>query len=488
MSLQVTSAIMFFVFLALMGVMSLVASRQNKGDGTEATDEEFYLGGRGTGPILLAFSYVTGSVSAAAFMGEPGMMSQVGWPYYWIVIAIIPGMVFPAIFLMRKMRKQSEEMGSLTVPEYLGHSYGSDGLRLLVAVSISIFYIFPLVAQFKGGAILLEQFTGIPFRWGVLLFTGLIAIYSATGGLRSSIWTSVLQGIPMFIISIVLVYMALRAVGGLSGVEKTFAQDSPEMLNIVQERSPDAIFPIEGIIGIFAYQLIMFVAQPYLSSRFMSIRDTKPKTIGIFLLTTLILTVAYNTLYLAGLAGRVLYPDIAGDYITSQLAIDFLPTFFAAFMMIGIFGAMMSTTQAMILVIAQCIANDIYAKTINREASNKTIVNLTRVSIFIVSGICFALTIFQTPEFLSIFFYMGLNGVGASLAIPLISAVLWPKKARKEGAIASAIAGPVVYVLLNNVLMLNMWFSSLIAVTVSALLMIGLSIFYRDKGTIREAI
>lgn len=107
MSLKVWAIIMFVLFLGSMIVTGIMSARKSS-KGTAAVDEEYYLGGRDTGPVFLAFSYVTGSVSAAAFMGEPGLMSKVGWPYYWIVVAIIPGMVFPAILLLKKLISRSE--------------------------------------------------------------------------------------------------------------------------------------------------------------------------------------------------------------------------------------------------------------------------------------------------------------------------------------------------------------------------------------------
>ena len=485
MDLRAWSILMFVVFLGIMVYLSIVAAKQN----TSGDDlgEEYYLSGRNAGPIVLAFSYVTGSVSAAAFMGEPGVMSVVGWPYYWIVIAIIPGMIFPALLLMKRLRNESAKLGSLTIPQFLGQRYNSDALRIIVAVAISIFYVFPLVAQFKGAAVLLESFTNIPFKYGVLIFTLFIAIFCATGGFRSVIWVSVIQGIPMFIIAIVLVIAALSAVGGFTGIENTLSLTNPQMLDVIQPRDPSSIFPIEGVIGVFSYWAIMFIAQPYLSSRFMSIRDTKPKTIGTFLIWTLVLTIIFNTLYLTGLAGRILYPNIQGDYITSQLAIDYLPTFAAAFMMIGIFGAMMSTTQSIILVIAQAIANDIYVESINPKASGKTIIAITRVSIFVVAAVCLFLTWSNPPEFLSIFLYLGLSGVGSCVAVPLFAAIVW-KDATAKGAIASAILGPIVYSLLEMVLNVNLWFSSLLAVIISGAVLVGISLFEKSKEVNSEKV
>lgn len=225
----------------------------------------------------------------------------------------------------------------------------------------------------------------------------------------------------------------------------------------------------------------MFVSQPYLAARFMSIRDTSKKTIGTFLIVVLILTVALNTLYFTGLAGRILYPDLPGDYITSQLAIDYLPTVLSAVMMIGIFGAMMSTTQSMLLVVAQAIANDLYVQTINPKASGKTVINITRAAVGIISVIVLVLTILNPPEFLSIFLYLGLSGIGSAVAVPLFASLMWPG-ATKQGALGSCIVGPLAYILFQMILNINLWFSSMLAVILSAIVMYVLSKIYTKKA------
>lgn len=479
MSLKFWSIVMFALFMGSMVVTGIMSARKSS-QGNGSVDEEYYLGGRNTGPVMLAFAYVTGSVSAAAFMGEPGLMSEVGWSYYWIVVAIIPGMVFPALLLMKKLRTKSEELGSLTIPQYLGQHYKSDGVRIVIALAICVFYLFPLAAQFKGAAVLLESFTNIPFNVGVIIFTVFIGIYVAFGGLNSVVLASFIQGIPMFFIAVLLVVVGLRAVGGFEGIEIGLQAIDPNMLKIVQPRGPDALFPIEGIIGVFFYWAIMFVSQPYLAARFMSIKDTSKKTIGTFLIVVLILTVALNTLYFTGLSGRILYPDLPGDYITSQLAIDYLPTIFSALVMIGIFGAMMSTTQSMLLVVAQAIANDLYVETINPKASGKTVINITRVAVGVVSILVLILTLLNPPEFLSIFLYLGLSGIGSAIAVPLFASLMWPK-ATKEGALAACIIGPLAYILFEMILNWNLWFSSMLAVILAAIVMVVLSLIYENK-------
>lgn len=479
MSLQTLSAVFFVGFLIFVGLVAFLSSRK-KASGVNA-DVEYYLGGRSTPTVILAFSYVTSSISAACFMGDPGIMSTVGWPYYWVVIAIVPGLIIPAVLLMRKMRVQAEELGSLTIPEYLGQRYNSDALRLIIAGVISLFYIFPLVAQFKGAAILLETFTGISFNTGLLIITAVIIFYVIVGGLRSVAWTDFAQGLPMLIITIVLLVISLKAVGGFNGLETKLAELNSEMLYVVQPNTPGAEMPLTGVIGNFAFWGVTFISQPYLCSRFLAIPNISRKTIGTFLITALILSVIYNSFYIAGLTGRVLFPDVAADYLTVTMAINLLPKAAAAFMMVGIFAAMMSTATSVLLVIGQAIGRDFYSKTINKKATPELEVKVTRIAVVAVALICMIFNYVNPPEFLSVVLYLGLSGIGSCIGVPLFSAIV-SKKSTKEGAILSAIIGPIAYMIFTYAIGINFWFSCLLAIVVSALVMTITSVVVNKKS------
>lgn len=480
MTLQELSIIFFFGFLVFVGIVAYFSSKQ-KASGVSA-DVEYYLGGHSTPTVVLAFSYVTSSISAACFMGDPGIMSTVGWPYYWVVIAIVPGLIIPAVLLMPKMRQQAEKLGSLTIPEYLGQRYNnSTALRLIIAGVISVFYIFPLVAQFKGAAVLLESFTGISFNMGLAIITVVIIFYVIVGGLRSVAWTDFVQGLPMLVISIVLLVVSLNAVGGFSGLEEKLSQIDPNMLKVVQDEAPDAQMSLSGVLGNFVFWCVIFISQPYLCSRFLAIPNVKRKTIGTFLITALILSVVYNSFYIAGLTGRVLFPDVKADYLTVTMAINLLPTAVAAFMMIGIFAAMMSTATSVLLVIGQAVGRDFYSKTINKNASPEKEVLVTRIAIVVVAFICFAFNYVDPPEFLSVVLYLGLSGIGSCIGIPLFAAIV-SKKSTKEGAIVSSIVGPIAYIIFNYVVGFNFWFAGLMAIVVAAICMVVISVFINKKN------
>ena len=478
MSLQTMSVLFFAAYLVFVTFIAWWSSRATSG---AAADVDYYLGGHQTPTVVLAFSYVTASVSAAAFMGDPGVMSTIGWPYYWIVIGIIPGLVLPAVLLMRKMRLQADKLGSLTVPEYLGQRYNSKALQLIIAGVVSIFYIFPLVAQFKGGAILLESFTGISFDLGLFIITALIIFYVIAGGLRSVAWTDFVQGFPMLVISIILLAVSLNAVGGFTGLEEKLAAINPDMLRVVEADKPDAQMTLSGIIGNFVFWCIIFVSQPYLCSRFLAIPNVSRKTIGIFLITVLVLTVIYNSFYIAGLTGRVLFPDADPDHLTVTMAINLLPQWLAAMMMIGIFAAMISTATSILLVVGQSIGRDFYSQTINKNASPQKEVLVTRIAVFIVAIIVMLFNYVNPPKLLSIFLYLGLSGIGSCIGVPLFTAIV-SDRGTKKGAIGSAISGPVSYVIFCYGLSINFWVSCLLAVLVAAVVMVTFSLIWPEKA------
>ncbi len=474
MSLQMMSVLFFVAYLIFVTFVAWWSGRKTSG---EAADVDYYLGGHSTPIVVLAFSYVTSSVSATAFMGDPGIMSRIGWPYYWIVIAIIPSLILPAVLLMRRLRQQAGALGSLTIPEYLGQRFDSRALRLIIAGVISIFYIFPLVAQFKGGAILLESFTGISFDMGLVIITAIIIFYVIAGGLRSVAWTDFVQGFPMLIICMALLFVSLSAVGGFSGLEEKLAAIDPNMLLITEPSDkPDAQMTVSGIIGNFVFWCVIFVSQPYLCSKFLALPNVSRKTIGVFLITTLVLTVIYNSFYIAGLTGRVLFPDADPDHLTVTMAINLLPKGMAAMMMIGIFAAMMSTATSILLVIGQAIGRDFYSKTINPKATPEREVLVTRIAVTVVAIICMLFNYVNPPKLLSIFLYLGLSGIGSCIGVPLITGII-SDKGTKQGAIASSITGPVAYMVFTYAIGINFWVSCLLAVLASALVMIVVSHF-----------
>ena len=213
-----TMAIVFMAALLIFFIIiGIWAGKKNKTGGLDA-DVEYFLGGKSTPVFVLGMSYCASAVSAGSFIGDPGVMSTVGWPYYWIPVTLVPGLVITGIWIIRKFRLQAEKYGSMTITDYISDRFQAPWLKTYLTCLIVLCYLFMLVSQFKGCAVLLNMYTGIPFNAGLIVMLIICIFFVNIGGLRSVAWTDFFQGCFMVIMSAMLVIVAICAVGGFSGL------------------------------------------------------------------------------------------------------------------------------------------------------------------------------------------------------------------------------------------------------------------------------
>lgn len=403
--------------------------------------ESHYLGGRSMPPAVIAITFVTASTSAGVFLGEPGLAYELGLSALWAPLALVTGLILTTILYTSRLRQFTIKMGALTIPDYLGKRYDSGAVRVVLALLIIIFYTVAMMAQFKGAAILFNTFLGIPFNIGLIIFGVIVAIYVSVGGFRAIAWTDTVQAIPMILFSLVLIITTLVLTGGLSGLSDRLFEIGPALTNTFEP----TMYSPWGIVGLYVFWTLIFISNPYLSTKFMAMRSSDRPSMRTFLYITLGLGLIINLNYIVGLGARVLLPDLGNaDYATIMMAVEYLPAVVAAFLMIGVLSAVMSTIDSFLLLVGQAIAEDIYRKTFNPKASEKSILRLTQVVIVIVTLVVVALTLWKTPEFLAIFIYVGTSGVGIAVAPQLLIGLFW-ERATKWGALMSMLIGVPFY-------------------------------------------
>lgn len=444
MSIQTVGIIYFAIFLVGLLVIGYWASKKNDLKSKNA-DVDFFLAGRSTPVLILGMSYCASAVSAGSFIGDPGLMSTIGWPYYWLALFLLPGLTIPGLWIIRRMRLQSENFKSVTVLDYIGARFKSPGLKLWLSILIPLCYLFMLVAQFKGAALLLEVYTGISFKVGLLIMSAVILVYVNMGGLRSVAWADFFQGCLMCVLCLVLISVSVWSVDGFSGMEEKLAESHPNFLRLYETEPGSTVPRMYGIIGALLYAFFIQFAQPHTTQRYLAMPNVSRKSIGTFLLITLCAFMLFSTMYVVGLAGRILYPDTPGDYMSVTMASTLLPPWLSGIMMLGFFSAILSTAASILLIIGQSVGSDIYGQISKTRTPQKEIF-YSRVTMIVVICLVVGFNFIRTPSFLQLFIYLGMSGIGSALCMPLFGGVLW-KNSSKEGAIASSILGPFGYIL-----------------------------------------
>ncbi|MCH8126747.1 hypothetical protein IIC38_12415 [candidate division KSB1 bacterium] len=75
-----------------------------------------------------------------------------------------------------RLRKFTEMLDSLTVPDFIGFRFGSNLARIFAAIIILFASFFYMTAVFKGIGNLLEAFLDIPYKYAIVIVF-LIVVY-----------------------------------------------------------------------------------------------------------------------------------------------------------------------------------------------------------------------------------------------------------------------------------------------------------------------
>ncbi len=180
---------------------------------------EYFLGSRSMGGIVLAMTLTATYISASSFIGGPGAAYKYGLG--WVLLAMIQ---LPAVWLSlgilgKKFAILARRYNAVTLNDMLFARYQSRLLVWLASLSLLVAFVGAMTVQFIGGARLLETAAGIPYETGLLIFGISIALYTAFGGFRASVLNDTMQGLVMLIGTIVLLIGVVHAAGGLSNAD-----------------------------------------------------------------------------------------------------------------------------------------------------------------------------------------------------------------------------------------------------------------------------
>ena len=142
---------------------------------------EYFLGSRSMGGIVLAMTLTATYISASSFIGGPGAAYKYGLG--WVLLAMIqlPAVWLSLGILAKKFAILARRYNAVTLNDMLFARYQSRLLVWLASLSLLVAFVGAMTVQFIGGARLLETAAGIPYETGLLIFGISIALYTAFG-------------------------------------------------------------------------------------------------------------------------------------------------------------------------------------------------------------------------------------------------------------------------------------------------------------------
>jgi sodium/proline symporter len=448
---------------------------------------DFLLAGRKLGTWVVTFSERASGESAWLLLGLPGVLFVSGFLELWVAIGCTSGILFSWMFIARRLRKETGKYGSLTLPDFFENRYddSSHALRIFSTIVITFFFTFYVCAQLMAAGKLFSLFLPITDTQAMLIGGGIIVFYTLMGGFFAVAWTDFVQAILMIITLVVLPIVCLNEVGGWDKVIGHISANNPDHLSLIGDKT--GIMAVFGVISGLAWGL-GYMGMPHLLTRFMSVRHPNDLRKGAVIGISWAVLAFWGAMFI-GLFGTVLF---AGQEIADQekimplMAIELLPGWIAGILIAGALAAMMSTADSQLLVTTSAVSEDIYHQLINKKASQKQLVTISRWVTLVVGVFAFLIAL-SAKQLVYEMVGFAWSGLGASIG-PALLLTLWWKKTTREGVLAGMICGTVVTIIWRLTPQLKFLLFEIVPAFIIALLAcIIVSLLTQKKAAARTA-
>jgi sodium/pantothenate symporter len=409
--------------------------------------QEYFLGGRELGGFVLAMTMIATYGSASSFIGGPGVAYKTGLGWVLLSMAQLPMGYFVLMVLGKKFAIIARKNNYVTIIDFLKDRYQSNTIVLISAVSIVIFLFSAMTAQWVGGARLIESLTGLSYTPSLFIFAVSVLVYVIIGGFRAVALSDTVQGMIMLVGTIILLIGTIIAGGGMSNIMSELVEINPNLISPFgseQELTPIYVSSFWILVGVGVIGL------PQIAVRAMSYKDSKAMHKAIIIGTFVIGTIMFG-MHLIGVLARAVIPGIEiGDKVMPTLTMEVLPPLLAGIVLSAPMAAIMSTVNALLILVSSTVVKDIYLNFIKPDASERRIKN-TSLIVTTIIGLAVLLFAINPPDLLVWLNLFSFGGLESVFIWPIVFGLYW-SRGNKYGACFSMIVGMGSYILFDRFL------------------------------------
>jgi len=428
----------------------------------QSTSDDYFLAGRDATWIAIGASIFASNIGSEHLVGLAGAgassgMAMAHWEIQGWMILILGWVFVP--FYSRSM--------VLTMPEFLERRYNKESRTILSVISLVSYVLTKVAVTVYAGGLVFKEVFGIDQIWGIDFFwiaaIGLVlltALYTVIGGMKSVLYTSVLQAPILLVGSLVILVLGLKAVGGwdqvLAACKVTPVNDyGDSMINLIRSNR-DADFPWLGvllgssIIGFWYWCTDQYIVQRVLSGKNES-QARRGAIFGAYLKLTPVFffLIPGMIAYALHVKGGNFLPLLENgtpnaDAAFPTLVAKLLPAGIKGLVVCGILAALMSSLASLFNSSAMLFTIDFYKK-FKPQANEKNLLYVGRIAtvVVVVLGILWIPVMKNVGSVL----YKYLQDVQSVLAPGIAAAFLMgvcSKKVTPKGGMWGLISGFII--------------------------------------------
>ena len=398
-----------------------------------SSDSFFLASRRSTWPVI-GLALLASNISSTTLVGLAGAAYRNGisvYDYEWSAAVVL---VFFCIFIIPFLLRSQV----YTLPEFLERRFNGFARSYFSAVTLFLAVALNGASALYCGALLFKLLLPDMPLWQIVLVEAFSAgLYTIVGGLRSVIYTEVIQALLLLTGSLIISLTSFARAGGWDAV---MTKVDPAKLSLIRPWDDPAL-PWPGlIVGVPLLGFYYWCANQAMVQRVLSAKDENHGRWGCLLTGALKLPVLF-LMVLPGSAATLIYPNLArDDMVYPQLLFGLLPSGLVGLTIAGFLSALMSSIASSLNASATLFTMDF----VRRWRPGLDGDGLVRVSRLATVGLA-ALAVLWAPQierFGSLWQYV--QGLLAYVVPPITALYLigmfW-KRANAKGATASLLAG-----------------------------------------------
>jgi SSS family solute:Na+ symporter len=435
-------AIVLTVIVAVLLAVSINQIRKVK------TKADYLVAGRTLPWYVLVFTLLSSWIGSGSLFGGAENAFRNGFPALWQ-----PAGGWAGLLVILIVAPRARKFAQFTIPDLLETRYNT-AARVLGTIAILFAFTAITSYQFKGGGDVLHlifpgldeiarnQFhlsAGHEHALGMVIIAVFVIVFTALAGMTSVAYLDVVIGLLATIMCLVALPILSNKVGGWSGLHASLPPSHFQFLG------PFTFFKA---MQYFMPVFLLMLGNQAMYQKFFSARSERDARIAVFgwIIGTLILETVIVAIAVYGSALFGNNSGVAPREIIPYTARHGLPALVGALLMGAVFAKVISTANNYLFSPATNLVNDVYTRFINRNASDKSVLLVSRLMV-VGLGI-FALlqgAVFESILAAALYAYT----VYSAAITPAVMAAFFSKRVTAKAAVTSIALGTAVTIIWN---------------------------------------
>lgn len=434
----------YLVALLAVGWLGRRASRED-------SLQDFYLGGRGIGFIVLILTLYATQYSGNTFFAFTGRTYRTG--YSWIMsLHFMTAIIVCYLLFAPKLNTLAKNRNFITPTDYLHDRFGSPSINLVATLIMVVGISNYLLAQLMAMGRAIEGLTDLDptkaYLYGVVGLALIIVIYETLGGFRAVAWTDVVQGIILIIGFAILLVTVFYKYGSLRTATETLLADSPHKALPPDWNQCRQWFSYIVLVGLGGALYPQAIQRIYAARSAQTLKKSLAVMAFLPLTTTLIALIV-------GIMAAAHFSGLDGPGADKILAVvcrqvqegSYFGYWLVVILFAAILAAMMSTADSVLLSISSMLTKDIYGRFIRPSATDAEMTRLGKILSWILIALLIALAL-QLREHTTLVSLLDRKfDLLVQLVPAFIIAIHWPRL-RSGPTLAGLLVGTAIALIL----------------------------------------